>query len=165
MSNDPNMKSPLRISKKILKAQYTDEFGGYSKTWFTDGIEKNCKKESSDILDISDDQSYQIQDFGMAGLARMVGLDIEAIALELAQRETGEGSHIPPTQILPVTEDDVLSSNTAKKRYSIRSVSANSRASTPNIPLGEIREGVLGRPNQVKKQSPIINPIVLRPVQ
>lgn len=55
INNDPEMKSPLRISKKILKAQYTDEFGGYSKTWFTDGIEKNCKKDSSDILDISDD--------------------------------------------------------------------------------------------------------------
>ena len=84
INNDPNMKSPLRISKKILKAQYTDEFGGYSKTWFTDGIEKNCNKASSDILDISDDQSYQVQDFGISGLARMVGLDIEAIALELA---------------------------------------------------------------------------------
>jgi len=96
----------------------------------------------------------------MDGLARMVGLDIEAIALELAQRETGEGSHIPPTQILPVTEEDKLSS-ISKKRYSVRSVSAQSRTSTPNVPLGEIRPGLLGK----KKQSPIINPVVLRPVQ
>ena len=101
----------------------------------------------------------------MDGLARMVGLDIEAIALELAQREVGEGSNIPPTQILPVTEDDRLSSNTAQKRHSVRSVSAHSRTSTPNVPLGEIRQGVLGRPDKQKKPSPIINPVVLRPVQ
>jgi len=80
-----------------------------------------------------------VQDFGISGLARMVGLDIEAIALELAQREVGEGSNIPPTQILPVTEEDRMSSNTAKKRYSVRSVSANSHTSTPNVPFGEIR--------------------------
>lgn len=58
-SSDPTMKSPQRLSRKILKAQYTDEFGGYSKTWFTDGV-KDVKKESQDILDISDDQSYQV---------------------------------------------------------------------------------------------------------
>lgn len=150
------MKSPLRISRKILKAQYTDEFGGYSKTWFTDGIEKaNVKKDSSDIMDISDDQSYQIQDFGMDGLARLVGLDIEAIALELAQRED---SSIPPTQVLPVTEEDKLSQNTIRKRHS---VSIHSRSSTPNVPLGEVRPGILSK----KKQSPIINPMVLRPVE
>ena len=57
-----------------------------------------------------------------------------------------------------------MSSNTAKKRYSVRSVSANSHTSTPNVPFGEIRQGVLTRNGQ-KKQSPIINPVVLRPVQ
>jgi hypothetical protein len=36
----PRVKSPLRLSRKILKTQYTDEFGGYSKTWFNDGIEE-----------------------------------------------------------------------------------------------------------------------------
>lgn len=36
----PKVKSPLRLSRKILKTQYTDEFGGYSKTWFNDGIEE-----------------------------------------------------------------------------------------------------------------------------
>lgn len=92
-SSDPTMKSPQRLSRKILKAQYTDEFGGYSKTWFTDGV-KDVKKESQDILDISDDQSYQVQDFGMDGLARMVGLDIDAIAKELAMKEDAS---IPPT--------------------------------------------------------------------
>lgn len=39
----------------------------------------------------------------MDGLARMVGLDIDAIAKELAMREDGS---IPPTQILPVTEEE-----------------------------------------------------------
>jgi hypothetical protein len=67
----------------------------------------------------------------------MVGLDIEAIAIELAQREVGEGSNIPPTQILPVTEEDRMSSNTARR--GARSISANSHTSTPNVPLGEIR--------------------------
>jgi 3'-phosphoadenosine 5'-phosphosulfate sulfotransferase (PAPS reductase)/FAD synthetase len=38
--NDPEINSPMRLSRKILKTQYTDEFGGYSKTWFTDGLEK-----------------------------------------------------------------------------------------------------------------------------
>ena len=37
-NSDQNVKSPMRLSRKILKTQYTDEFGGYSKTWFTDGI-------------------------------------------------------------------------------------------------------------------------------
>ena len=39
-ANDPDCNSPLRISRKILKTQYTDEFGGYSKTWFTDGLQE-----------------------------------------------------------------------------------------------------------------------------
>jgi len=38
--NDPMIESPLRLSRKILKTQYTDEFGGYSKTWFTDGLQE-----------------------------------------------------------------------------------------------------------------------------
>jgi len=37
-NSDRNVQSPMRLSRKILKTQYTDEFGGYSKTWFTDGI-------------------------------------------------------------------------------------------------------------------------------
>jgi|APSaa5957512535_1039671.scaffolds.fasta_scaffold97117_1 hypothetical protein len=35
---DPECESPMRLSRKILKTQYTDEFGGYSKTWFADGL-------------------------------------------------------------------------------------------------------------------------------
>ena len=42
--NDPGVKSPLRISRKILKTQYTDEFGGYSKTWFSDGLQEMQNK-------------------------------------------------------------------------------------------------------------------------
>lgn len=34
----PRTLSPSRLSRKILKTQYTDEFGGYSKTWFADGL-------------------------------------------------------------------------------------------------------------------------------
>lgn len=37
-NSDSTVQSPMRLSRKILKTQYTDEFGGYSKTWFTDGI-------------------------------------------------------------------------------------------------------------------------------
>jgi hypothetical protein len=94
----------------------------------------------------------------MDGLARMVGLDIEAIAIELAMREDGS---IPPTQILPVTEEDIQSSMTLKKKYS---VGGYSRSSTPKVPFGEVRQGILMK-GQFKKQSPIINPMVLRPVK
>jgi hypothetical protein len=41
------MRSPLRLSRKILKTQYTDEFGGYSKTWFADGI-KDAQDKSTE---------------------------------------------------------------------------------------------------------------------
>lgn len=41
-------------------------------------------------------------DFGMDGLARMVGLDIEEIAVKLAQEE----KTIPPSQCLTILEDD-----------------------------------------------------------
>jgi hypothetical protein len=43
-NNDPGVKSPLRISRKILKTQYTDEFGGYSKTWCADGVQEMQNK-------------------------------------------------------------------------------------------------------------------------
>lgn len=38
-SGDREIRSPQRISRKIMKTQYTDEFGGYSKTWFADGLD------------------------------------------------------------------------------------------------------------------------------
>jgi len=68
--NDPGIASPVRLSRKILKTQYTDEFGGYSKTWFQDGLEH----VHDPILD--DDKN----DFGMDNLARLMGLDIEKLA-------------------------------------------------------------------------------------
>ena len=52
----------------------------------------------------------------------MVGLDIEAIALELAMREDGE---IPPTQVLPVSDEDkanhlkVQRNKSATSRHSV----------------------------------------------
>jgi hypothetical protein len=68
------------VSRRILKNQYTDEFGGYSKTWFSDGLKK-----------MKDDQN----DFEMDGLAKMVGLDIEAIAIEVATRDSWQEEQRP----------------------------------------------------------------------
>jgi hypothetical protein len=68
-----DIQSPQRVSRRILKNQYTDEFGGYSKTWFSDGLKK-MKDEQNDVE--------------MDGLAKMVGLDIEAIAIEVATRDS-----------------------------------------------------------------------------
>ena len=65
--------SPIRVSRRILKNQYTDEFGGYSKTWFTDGLKKENNEQEQ-------------EDCEMDGLAKMVGLDIEAIAIEVATK-------------------------------------------------------------------------------
>ena len=46
----------MRLSRKIMKTQYTDEFGGYSKTWFNDGIEEMKNGHQRDmILDNDDD--------------------------------------------------------------------------------------------------------------
>ena len=42
------VKSPQRVSRRILKNQYTDEFGGYSKTWFADGMNQVKKQEQED---------------------------------------------------------------------------------------------------------------------
>ena len=56
------VRSPVRVSRRILKNQYTDEFGGYSKTWFADGLRAKEQEQA---------------DFEMDGLAKMVGLDIE----------------------------------------------------------------------------------------
>lgn len=85
------MRSPLRLSRKILKTQYTDEFGGYSKTWFSDGIKEvqdgdNKEHTTTNMLDRKSEIASDIDpaDFGMDGLARLVGLDIEAIAVDLA---------------------------------------------------------------------------------
>ena len=56
---DPTVSSPLRLSRKILKTQYTDEFGGYSKTWFSDGLQemKNQRngEEEAEMVDNFDD--------------------------------------------------------------------------------------------------------------
>ena len=73
----------MRLSRKILKTQYTDEFGGYSKTWFNDGLNevKNSAKEKDLILDHDEMEGDQ---FGMDCLARSLGLDIEALAKQLA---------------------------------------------------------------------------------
>ena len=47
--DERNIRSPQRISRKIMKTQYTDEFGGYSKTWFADGLDQ--VKNSEQIND------------------------------------------------------------------------------------------------------------------
>lgn len=92
-ANDPDCNSPQRISRKILKTQYTDEFGGYSKTWFTDGLQemKNTQslEEDSEMVENCAEENI---DTGLGGLALSLGLDIEAIALELAINDTS----LPP---------------------------------------------------------------------
>lgn len=45
VSGDREIRSPQRISRKIMKTQYTDEFGGYSKTWFADGLDAAAEEE------------------------------------------------------------------------------------------------------------------------
>ena len=64
-----------------MKTQYTDEFGGYSKTWFTDGL-----KEMKDLhhKQMAGEKDEDPQDFGMDGIARKLGLDIDALAIKLA---------------------------------------------------------------------------------
>lgn len=46
--DERNIRSPQRISRKIMKTQYTDEFGGYSKTWFADGLDQVKNSEEID---------------------------------------------------------------------------------------------------------------------
>jgi len=96
----PKVKSPFKLSRKILKTQYTDEFGGYSKTWFTDGLQKMGKKQDA-ILDeeVDDADDNPNNDFGMDCLAKSLGLDIEEIARRLAL--IGDR---PPTQCHPVIQ-------------------------------------------------------------
>lgn len=110
-------------------------------------------EQKSDMSDI--DQA----DFGMDGLARMVGLDIEEIAVNLALY--GDKS-IPPTQCHVIQEDDNCE---IYRRYkltkSMRSCSNYSRSSTPQITKKQIKPECSQQ--KKTKSSPIINPIVLRP--
>ena len=94
--NDPEISSPMRISRKILKTQYTDEFGGYSKTWFTDGL-KEMRNNKNNIDELEEENQG---DFGMDYLARSLGLDIEALAIKLATED--DDSNIKPiTETIP----------------------------------------------------------------
>lgn len=95
----PKVRSPFKLSRKILKTQYTDEFGGYSKTWFADGLSKMNSKRKDMILEseYDEDENAQNVDYGMDCLARSLGLDIEDIARKLAL--VGDR---PPTQCHPV---------------------------------------------------------------
>lgn len=110
-SNDASIRSPQRISRKILKTQYTDEFGGYSKTWFADGLKraKNNEEMEQDGLEIDEDDQMgenaaePTQDFGMDCLARNLGLDIEALARELAMQQDNR----PPIQSITVQDQEV----------------------------------------------------------
>ena len=74
-NSDAYAKSPLRIQRKILKTQYTDEFGGYSKTWLKDGI-----KDLTTMGPVIHQQP-SLEDMSMDQIARNLGLDIEKIAL------------------------------------------------------------------------------------
>ena len=83
-NTDPNVQSPIRLSRKVLKTQHTDEFGGYSKTWFNDGLKdlRSQQRGGDQILDEDEEAPKQGGDeFGMDFLARSLGLDINAIAI------------------------------------------------------------------------------------
>lgn len=92
------------MSRKIMKTQYTDEFGGYSKTWFADGLRQCENPEGVDDSPPDADGA----DFGMDCLARSLGLDINAIALRLAM----QSDSMPPVQTH-------IFENTVPKRDSI----------------------------------------------
>lgn len=91
----------MRISRKILKTQYTDEFGGYSKTWFSDGLKevKNMQNSQEEVLD---EEKENGGDYGMDFLARSLGLDINALAIKLAT--TDDDSNIKPIAVAPVQQ-------------------------------------------------------------
>lgn len=108
--DERNIRSPQRISRKIMKTQYTDEFGGYSKTWFADGLDQ--VKNSEQLFEQPiEEEAYiqsqepagkdQNQDYGMDCLARNLGLNIEALARELAMNNDGR----KPIQCLDVDDD------------------------------------------------------------
>lgn len=154
-NSDQNVKSPMRLSRKILKTQYTDEFGGYSKTWFTDGIQDLINHNNTDMA--ADDQSEDgdnAQDYGMDGLARALGLDIEQIAIDLAMKD----DTTPPSQVHAINDDSKIRQTLKAQASAFRNV--ESKNSTPCPPFKEIQQGVLSK-NQ-KQSSPIITPIVLR---
>ena len=108
--DERNIRSPQRISRKIMKTQYTDEFGGYSKTWFADGLDQ--VKNDEQLFEIPMEEPEEIEepepickeangDYGMDCLARNLGLDIEALARSLAMNNDGR----KPIQCLDVEED------------------------------------------------------------
>tara|TARA_B110000305_G_C18844233_1_gene361534 strand:+ start:80 stop:253 length:174 start_codon:yes stop_codon:yes gene_type:complete len=57
-----------------LKTQYTDEFGGYSKTWLKDGIKDLTMGHAIH-------KQPSLEDLSMDQIARNLGLDIEKIAV------------------------------------------------------------------------------------
>ena len=168
--NDPTVSSPLRLSRKILKTQYTDEFGGYSKTWFSDGLKemKNQRdgEEEIDMVDNFEDQDNQI-DNGMDGLARSLGLDIEALALELALNDGA-----PPTQCLPVQMGGEPAEKPAGPKEEVEK-KIDFKDFTQNSHFEKVRNYVLMKAKGTQYSpviktkgtqcSPIINPIVIRP--
>lgn len=142
-----------------MKTQYTDEFGGYSKTWFTDGLQdmKNCQEEDSDML--VDNCAEENIDTGLGGLALSLGLDIEAIALELAINDTS----LPPIQCMPVQMDEKMEREIEAKKVSdqnalnlekVRQVLMKAKG-TQYSPVAKCKE---------TQCSPIIIPNVIRPV-
>lgn len=142
----------MRLSRKILKTQYTDEFGGYSKTWFTDGINDLINQNNTDMT--ADDQSMEedAQDYGMDGLAKALGLDINQIAVDLAMKN----DTCPPSQVLAINDESKIRKALKEQDSAFRNV--ESKNSTPSLPFREIKQGVLSK----KQSSPIITPIVLR---
>ena len=93
------MKSPNRVTRKIMKSQYTDEFGGYSKTWFADNVDKlqNMNNEqNSDGTSQAPGSQFEVEN-GLDCLARSVGINIEQCAIELALDESTQ--YLKPSEI------------------------------------------------------------------
>lgn len=105
----------------------------------------------------ADDQSSdnEAQDYGMDGLARALGLDIEQIAVDLAMRN----DTTPPSQVLAVNDENKIKVCLKAHGSAFRNV--ESKNSTPALPFREIKQGFLTK-NPLKQSSPIITPIVLR---
>lgn len=124
--DERNIRSPQRISRKIMKTQYTDEFGGYSKTWFADGLDQVKNSEQIDDQPVCAEapeeptfhgaeaaarEAAGAQDYGMDCLARNLGLDIEALARELAMNNDGR----KPIQCLDVDDDAEMDNDDAEE--------------------------------------------------
>ena len=90
----------------------------------------------------ADDQSSEgedAQDYGMDGLAKALGLDINQIAVDLAMKD----DTTPPSQVLAINDDNKIRKTLKQQESAVRNV--ESKNSTPALPFREIKQGVLSK--------------------